>query len=80
MSIVIARRLTAMKSSTMSTNVSPKQEMILILQEQPEDSSFDELLRELAFRRMVDRGLRDVEAGRVISDEEMDREIESWRK
>lgn len=64
----------------MSTIVSAKQQMISILQDQPEDSSYDELLRELAFRRMIDRGLRDVEAGRVISDKEMENEIDSWRK
>jgi predicted transcriptional regulator len=54
---------------------SARQQMIEILQQQPEDSSYDELLRELAFRRMVDRGLKDLESGRVISNEEMRREF-----
>lgn len=54
--------------------------MIRVIQEQPDDSSFEEILRELAFARMVDRGLADSEAGRVISHEEMGRQIESWRK
>jgi hypothetical protein len=58
---------------------SPKQSMIELLMQQPEDSSYDELLRELAFRRMVDRGLKDVENGRVTSNEEMQRDIESWQ-
>jgi predicted transcriptional regulator len=57
----------------------PKQEMIDLLQQQPEDSSYDELLRELAFRRMVDRGLEDLKAGRVISNEDMQRDIKSWQ-
>ena len=59
---------------------SPKQQFITILQQQPEDSSHDELLRELAFARMIDRGLKDIEAGRVLSNEEARRRIESWRK
>lgn len=59
---------------------SPKQQFIAILQQQPEDSSHDELLRELAFARMVDRGLKDVESGRVVTNEEVKRRIESWRK
>jgi predicted transcriptional regulator len=49
-------------------------------QDQPEDSTYDELLRELAFRRMVNRGLADSAAGRVVSNEEMSRQIQSWRK
>jgi predicted transcriptional regulator len=57
-----------------------KQHLITILEQQPEDSSYDELLRELAFARMIDRGLKDAEAGRMVSDEELRREIQSWQK
>jgi predicted transcriptional regulator len=56
---------------------SAKQHLITILQQQPEDSSYDELLRELAFARMIDRGLRDVEAGRTVGNDEVRREIAS---
>ena len=59
---------------------SAKEEMVKIVQEQPDDSSFDEILRELAFARMIERGLADSEAGNVISDEEMSRRIKIWRK
>jgi predicted transcriptional regulator len=58
---------------------SAKQQMILILEQQPEDSSYDELLRELAFRRMIDRGLADVEAGRTVDNAEARRQIKSWQ-
>ncbi|GFP25592.1 hypothetical protein HKBW3S25_01072 [Candidatus Hakubella thermalkaliphila] len=54
--------------------------MIRIIQEQPEDSSFDEILRDLAFTKMVDRGLADSDAGRVISYEEMEKWIKSWQE
>ena len=57
-----------------------KEEMIGIIKEQPEDSSYDELLRELAFKRMVDRGLDDARNGRTITDEDMERRIRSWQK
>ena len=59
---------------------SAKEEMVKIVQEQPDDSSFDEILRELAFARMIDRGLADSEAGNVITDAEMSRRIKTWRK
>jgi predicted transcriptional regulator len=58
---------------------SAKQQMILILEQQPEDSSYDELLRELAFRRMIDRGLADIEAGRTVDNDEARRRIPSWQ-
>ncbi|TVM04205.1 MAG: hypothetical protein CV087_00745 [Candidatus Brocadia sp. WS118] len=51
-----------------------------IVQEQPDDSSFDEILRELAFARMIDRGLEDSRAGRVISNEDMKHRIKTWRE
>lgn len=54
-------------------------EQIKILQDQPDDSSYDEILRELAFARMIERGLADSDAGRTISHEEMGRRIKTWR-
>ena len=59
---------------------SVKDEMTRIIREQPDDSSFDEILRELALARMIDRGLRDSEAGRTISDDEMKRQMNQWRR
>ncbi len=55
-----------------------KEELRKILNEQPDDSSTEELVRELAFHVMVQRGLTDVDAGRVISNREMKRRIQSW--
>ena len=57
-----------------------KESMIRIIEEQPDDSSFDEILRELAFAEMVDRGLEDSNKKRLISNEDMRKEIESWSK
>ncbi len=51
--------------------------MIKVIQEQPDDSSFDEILRELAFSKMIDRGLADSDKGDVISHEEMGKRIAS---
>jgi hypothetical protein len=50
-----------------------KQHLIAILEQQPDDSSYDELLNELAFARMIDRGLKDVEAGRTDSNDDVHR-------
>jgi predicted transcriptional regulator len=57
-----------------------KQELTKLIEDQPEDSSSDEIVRELAFHLMVLRGLADSDAGRVISNDEMARRIRSWQK
>ena len=54
---------------------SAKEQITHIVQEQPEDSSYDEILRELALARMIERGLEDSQAHRTISDEEMRQRI-----
>jgi predicted transcriptional regulator len=59
---------------------SAKDAVVAIVQDMPDDSSYDDIVRELVFNRMVERGLADVDAGRTISDQEMERTIESWRK
>lgn len=56
-----------------------KQHLISILEQQPDDSSYDELLKELAFARMISRGLKDMETGRTSTNDEVLREIASWR-
>ena len=59
---------------------SAKEQITHIVQEQPEDSSYDEILRELALARMIERGLEDSQAHRTISDEEMRQRIRTWQK
>ncbi len=50
---------------------SVKEKMTEIIHSQPDDSSYEEILRELLFERMIKRGLNDSLAGRVISNEDM---------
>ena len=59
---------------------SAKEQMTKIVHEQPDDSSYDEILRELVLARMIEQGLDDSRSGRTISDEEMRRRIRTWRK
>ncbi len=59
---------------------SVKDTMREIIAQQPDDSTYDEILRELAYARMVRRGLEDSDAGRTVSDDDARKRIESWRK
>jgi predicted transcriptional regulator len=57
-----------------------KERVAAILNRLPDDSTIDQILQEIAFVRMVDRGVRDAEAGRVVSHEEVVRDSKSWSK
>ena len=57
-----------------------KEELTRLIQGQPEDSTREEIVRELAFHVMVERGLADSDAKCTISNEEMERRIRSWQK
>jgi hypothetical protein len=59
---------------------SAKEKMTEIIQQQPDDGSYDEILREPAFARMVERGLEDSRNRRTLSDEEMAHRIKSYQK
>ncbi len=45
----------------------------------PDGDSFDEILRELAFVRMVDRGLADADEGRTIDTGELRERVRQWQ-
>lgn len=57
-----------------------KQTMTDIIARQPDESTYDEILRELAYARMVQRGLADSDAGRTLSNSEVRDRIETWQK
>lgn len=54
--------------------------MTEVIQSQPEDASYEEILRELAFEKMIARGLKDSREGKTISNEDMKRRISAWLK
>ncbi|MBI3988711.1 MAG: hypothetical protein HY347_03745 [candidate division NC10 bacterium] len=56
-----------------------KEQMARIIEAQPDNASYEEILRELAFTRMVERGLADSDTGRTISNQEMQERICSWQ-
>ena len=56
----------------------PKEEAKKIIDALPEDTTYDEILRELAFDKMIQRGLEDVKKGKVIANEAMENTIAQW--
>jgi len=56
-----------------------KEKITEVVLAQPDDATYEEIMRELAFERMINRGLSDSRAGRVVEDEEMAHRIRSWQ-
>jgi len=57
-----------------------KEKMTEVIKSQPDDSSYEEIMRELAFKRMVDKGMEDSRKGRIVTNEEMQNRIRTWQK
>jgi len=57
-----------------------KEELARLIAGQPDDSSREEIVRELAFHIMVERGVADSDAKRTMSNEDMSHRIRSWQK
>ncbi|HEY3582134.1 MAG TPA: hypothetical protein VGK82_16375 [Pyrinomonadaceae bacterium] len=58
-------------------NPTPKERISEIVNRQPDDSSYDEILREIAFDLMVQRGLKDSDEGRTSSNKAVERRIQT---
>ncbi|MFZ5798331.1 MAG: hypothetical protein C4563_02995 [Desulfobulbus sp.] len=56
-----------------------KEKITEVVMAQPDDATYEEIMRELAFERMIERGLSDSRAGRVISDDDMAHRIRTWQ-
>jgi hypothetical protein len=57
---------------------SVKERMIRIIEAQPDDSNYDEILKELSFIRMVNQGIEDSEKNDTTSHDKIKDEIDSW--
>jgi len=66
---------------TTQVNETSKAKALLhkVIDAQPDDASYEEIMRELAFERIVERGLADVRAGRSVNHQEALQRIRSWR-
>jgi len=56
----------------------PKLKAKKIIDSLPEDTSYDEILKELAFNRMIQRGLNDSKENKTISNQDMASRIKQW--
>lgn len=63
------------RSSNMPTIKEEAKELIESL---PDDATFDDVHYHLLVREKIDQGLADVEAGRIVTEQEMDLRFKKW--
>ncbi len=57
-----------------------KEEVIKMVQNMPQDTSTEDIMAELYFRYQVDEGLRQLDEGKGIPHEEIEKRMEKWLK
>ena len=60
--------------------VTKKDLMHKVVDQLPDEADWDDAIDRLLYIEGIERGLADVKAGRVISHEELLKQIETWRK
>ena len=55
-----------------------KEEVLRMVARLPDESSFEDIQYHIYVREKVERGLRDVEEGRVLSQDEVERRMARW--
>ena len=57
-----------------------QEKIVKIVRKQPEDSSYGEIIKELIFDHMIERGLEDSKNGKTISTDQLRERIKTWQK
>jgi len=55
-----------------------KEEVRKMLDRLPDDSSFEDIQYHIYVRQKIEQGLEDVEAGRLLAQEEVERRMSKW--
>jgi hypothetical protein len=56
----------------------PKEEVRKLLENLPDDSSYEDIQYHIYVREKIERGLKDIKDGRVLSQEEVERRAAKW--
>jgi hypothetical protein len=61
-----------------SRTLSDRERAIRLIRSLPDQSSFEEIIEQLCFRRAVEQGLADARDGHTTPDSRLDRRIAEW--
>jgi predicted transcriptional regulator len=57
-----------------------KEEVIKLIKALPENSTLEDIHYHLYVREKVERGLKDIEEGHIVSQEDAEKRVEGWLK
>lgn len=57
-----------------------KEDAIKLIQKMPDNCTYEDIQYELYVKAKIEAGIKDVEEGRVISHEQLKKEISKWQK
>jgi predicted transcriptional regulator len=57
-----------------------KEESIRLIQKLPDESTLADIIATLYFKQTVERGLEDIEAGRILTHKEVKERMAQWAK
>ncbi len=57
---------------------SAKEEVQAVLDVPPDDANFETIMAEILFKAQVEQGLDDIDNGRVVSHQEIEKEFGLW--
>ena len=57
-----------------------KQQVIQMIETLPEESTVDDIMAELYFRQQVDTGLKELDEGKGIPHEDVEKRLSKWLK
>jgi len=58
----------------------PKESVRELLDELPEETSYEDIQYHIYVSQKIDRGLQDLKAGRVLNQKEVERRMSKWLK
>jgi predicted transcriptional regulator len=57
-----------------------KEEVIELIEKMPDDCTVEDILYELYLKQKVDKGLQDIQEGRVVEHEEVKQRMSRWSR
>ena len=57
-----------------------KEEIIQLIEKMPDDCTVEDILYELYLKQKVDKGLQDIQEGRVMKHEEVKQRMSRWSR
>jgi len=57
-----------------------KEEVIELIEKMPDDCTVEDILYELYLKQKVDKGLQDIQEGRVVEHEEVKQRVSRWSR